>query len=178
MKIEPCNDDLATICGSIVVLFLSEFLLLLIWSRKLFSIVSVSLINICLAVFFAKDIIYFGRRIRLSHEGCTFSFLCRQWSIGWGDMTVYILKNTSASFYDAEAGSIGILLCPKNKKYRTAIAPITFCRHRCPHSGVYIRFCREEPEIKTAKLIYNGYSAQESELLVFFESNGIFINSP
>lgn len=178
MKIDPCNEDLATICGSIAILLLSEFLLLLIWSWKLFFVVCVSITNMCLAVFFAMDIIYFGRRIRLSYEGCTFSFLGRQRLIAWGDMTVYILENSSVCFYDAEASSVGILLCPKNKKYRTAIAPMTFCRYSCPHSGVYIRFCSGETTIKTAKLIYNGYSAYESELLEFFDLNGIIINSP
>lgn len=177
MKIEACREDLATTYGSILVLLLCEFVLLFIWSWNVIIVILFAILDLFLAVFFIKDIVYFGRSISLDGKGCTFSFLGMQKQISWEDMTVSVLESESAHFYDAEVCSSGVLLLPKSRKYRTAIAPMTFCRYKCASGSVYICFCDDGVQVKSGKTIYKGYSAHKIELLQFFESNEISINN-
>lgn len=172
MELSNCKDDLHELLFFLGLTIVAEVFLFITMSWNAVVIIVLMIMNIFLLYDFAMSWYYLNRTIILDEYGCTFVFQRSKEHFTWNEIYVQQTENTSFLFADSEIPGRGVILSTKPLSKRKNIGALTYCRYTNPRTSVFIRFRSSNDGIKkaAAKYVYQGFTANENDILPFIEA--------
>lgn len=174
MKLCFCKDDISKSFFSIGLCILGEIFAFFACGWDLALICFLLLLDATLTPAVVRDYLYFSRTIMLDQEGVCFLGRGKEEKIKWDDLNVALFDRVQFMMNDGDILGPGILIYPKHVQSSGKLAPMTFCRRKCPSKSVFLRFRTDKDPgpWDTGKMLYSGYVAEKSDVMTYMERIG------
>lgn len=174
MEIPNCIDDFRKTLVFLPLVAIAEIMLCLTLSWNLFAVIACVIWDILLCANCLVDWIYLRRTIILDRTFCIFISGKRVNRFSWQEVNIQYVDNTGYLFGDSEISGPGVIISTKPIQKPTHIGAMTYCRFFHPNASVFIRFISEFDSLKisSAKFVYQGFSAEKSEIMAFLKETG------